>query len=207
MMARDAVLGRSNPWDELFDTGRTKVKGGVWDYLKENFDYPYYLIRDRFAGPEGKSLRVAAAGAGQDPRAERRSRSPPSATTTARSRCCRRSARTWAASWTGTKRSDVGLPVPRLAVQAEGRSAVGPGRIAAREASRGRPDSTRYTRWSVKPALRGCHEEAIGGSQARRLDRARAHHRGGRDLGDGPRASWRCSSDASRRSRAIPRSS
>jgi hypothetical protein len=25
---------------------------GVWDYLKENVDYPYYLIRDRFAGAE-----------------------------------------------------------------------------------------------------------------------------------------------------------
>ena len=27
-MARDAVLGRDNPWSELFDIGRTKVKGG-----------------------------------------------------------------------------------------------------------------------------------------------------------------------------------
>ena len=57
MMARDKVLGQPNPWADLFDVGRTKVRGGLWDYIKENKDYPYYLIRDRFAGPEGKSLR------------------------------------------------------------------------------------------------------------------------------------------------------
>ncbi len=65
MMARDAAIGRRNPWDELFDTGRTKVRGGAWDYLKENKDYPYYLIRDRLAGPEGKSLRDVKRGKGK----------------------------------------------------------------------------------------------------------------------------------------------
>ena len=57
MMAADRILGRNNPWSELFDPGRKKVRGGLWDYIKENKDYPYYLIRDRFAGTEGKSLR------------------------------------------------------------------------------------------------------------------------------------------------------
>jgi glycine/D-amino acid oxidase-like deaminating enzyme/nitrite reductase/ring-hydroxylating ferredoxin subunit len=57
MMARDWVLGTGNPWSDLFDLGRTKVRGGLWDYLKENKDYPYYLIRDRFAGAQGKSTR------------------------------------------------------------------------------------------------------------------------------------------------------
>jgi Rieske Fe-S protein len=65
MMARDAVLGRRNPWDELFDTGRTKVKGGVWDYIKENVDYPYYLIRDRIVGPDAKTLRAVGRGTGK----------------------------------------------------------------------------------------------------------------------------------------------
>ncbi|MEP6915392.1 MAG: FAD-dependent oxidoreductase [Acidobacteriota bacterium] len=65
MMARDAAIGRRNPWDELFDTGRTRVRGGAWDYLKENKDYPYYLIRDRFAGPEGRSLRDVKRGQGR----------------------------------------------------------------------------------------------------------------------------------------------
>lgn len=58
MMARDWVVKAANPWSELFDLGRTKIRGGLWDYLKENKDYPYYLIRDRFAGAEGKSTRA-----------------------------------------------------------------------------------------------------------------------------------------------------
>src|SRR5205823_11630517 len=65
MMARDLVLDRPNPWAGLFDTGRTKVRGGAWDYLKENADYPYYLIRDRFAGAEGKSVRSVGRGEGK----------------------------------------------------------------------------------------------------------------------------------------------
>ncbi len=64
MMARDYVLGRKNPWQELFDVGRTKVKGGAWDYIKENIDYPYYMIRDWLAGPHGTSLRALKPGQG-----------------------------------------------------------------------------------------------------------------------------------------------
>jgi glycine/D-amino acid oxidase-like deaminating enzyme/nitrite reductase/ring-hydroxylating ferredoxin subunit len=65
LMARDAALGRRNPWDELFDTNRTKVRGGVWDYLKENTDYPYYMIRDRLAGPEARTRRELGRGQGK----------------------------------------------------------------------------------------------------------------------------------------------
>jgi glycine/D-amino acid oxidase-like deaminating enzyme/nitrite reductase/ring-hydroxylating ferredoxin subunit len=57
MMISDAIVGRRNPWAELFDPGRPVLRRGLWDYLKENADYPYYLIRDRFAGAEGRSLR------------------------------------------------------------------------------------------------------------------------------------------------------
>ncbi len=49
MMARDRFLGRSNPWMELFEVNRRKFWGGTWRYVKENLDYPYYLLRDRFA--------------------------------------------------------------------------------------------------------------------------------------------------------------
>lgn len=65
MMFADYVAGQQNPWAELFDTGRTKVKGGLWNYLKENKDYPYYLIRDRFAGKGGRSLRSVPRGHGE----------------------------------------------------------------------------------------------------------------------------------------------
>lgn len=65
MMSTDAILGRTNPWVELFDPGRTAIRHGAWEYIKENADYPYYLVRDRFAGAEGRSLRAVKRGTGQ----------------------------------------------------------------------------------------------------------------------------------------------
>ena len=65
IMVTDAILERSNPWTELFDPGRKALTRGLWDYLKENVDYPYYLIRDRFARVEAKSLRAVTRGQGK----------------------------------------------------------------------------------------------------------------------------------------------
>ena len=66
MMAVDRVMGRKNPWSDLFDPGRTKILGGAaWDYIRENKDYPYYMIRDRFAGAEGRSAREVPRGTGR----------------------------------------------------------------------------------------------------------------------------------------------
>jgi glycine/D-amino acid oxidase-like deaminating enzyme/nitrite reductase/ring-hydroxylating ferredoxin subunit len=65
MVIADSLLGRRNPWVELFDPGRTALRHGLWDYVKENADYPYYLVRDRLAGPEGKSLRSVGRGEGK----------------------------------------------------------------------------------------------------------------------------------------------
>lgn len=64
-MAADHVLGRSNPWSDLFDPSRKKIRGALWDYVAENKDYPYYLVRDRFAGAEGRSLRAVRRGEGR----------------------------------------------------------------------------------------------------------------------------------------------
>jgi glycine/D-amino acid oxidase-like deaminating enzyme/nitrite reductase/ring-hydroxylating ferredoxin subunit len=64
MMAADRIIGRANPWATLLHPSRTSI-GGLWDYLKENKDYPYYLVRDRFAGTEGKSLRSVPRGSGR----------------------------------------------------------------------------------------------------------------------------------------------
>jgi glycine/D-amino acid oxidase-like deaminating enzyme/nitrite reductase/ring-hydroxylating ferredoxin subunit len=61
----DAILGRRNPWSELFDPRRLAISRGLWDYVKENADYPYYLIRDRFAGADGRSLRAVKRGEGR----------------------------------------------------------------------------------------------------------------------------------------------
>ncbi|HET9371463.1 MAG TPA: FAD-dependent oxidoreductase [Vicinamibacterales bacterium] len=65
MMAADAIEGRTNPWSGLLDIDRTRIRAGIWDYLKENKDYPYYLVRDRFAGAETKSLRAVRPGEGR----------------------------------------------------------------------------------------------------------------------------------------------
>lgn len=64
MLIADGILERANPWAELFDASRTALTRGVWDYLKENADYPYYMIRDRFAGPDARSLRAVRRGGG-----------------------------------------------------------------------------------------------------------------------------------------------
>jgi len=65
IMARDWVAGVRNPWADLFDPSRTKLRGGTWNYLKENIDYPYYLLRDRFTGPEARTLREVRRGEGK----------------------------------------------------------------------------------------------------------------------------------------------
>jgi glycine/D-amino acid oxidase-like deaminating enzyme/nitrite reductase/ring-hydroxylating ferredoxin subunit len=64
MLMADAIAGRSNPWADLFDVGRKALGRSLWDYVKENTDYPYYMIRDRFAGAEAKSLRAVRRGHG-----------------------------------------------------------------------------------------------------------------------------------------------
>lgn len=65
LMAADWVLKRKNPWGDLFDPQRKKIRGGTWVYLKENADYPYYLVRDWIGGAEGGSLRALRRGAGK----------------------------------------------------------------------------------------------------------------------------------------------
>jgi glycine/D-amino acid oxidase-like deaminating enzyme/nitrite reductase/ring-hydroxylating ferredoxin subunit len=65
MMARDWATGAKNPWAELFDVDRKKIKGGAWDYLRENKDYPYYLIKSRFADPEAESVHGLQPGEGR----------------------------------------------------------------------------------------------------------------------------------------------
>jgi glycine/D-amino acid oxidase-like deaminating enzyme/nitrite reductase/ring-hydroxylating ferredoxin subunit len=64
-MARDWITGVKNPWRDLFSPDRKIVRGGTWDYLRENKDYPYYLIQDRFRSPEGESLSAVKRGEGK----------------------------------------------------------------------------------------------------------------------------------------------
>ncbi len=65
LMARDAMLGRENPWQELFSIDRKSFRGGAWDYIKENLDFPYYMLKDRLTRPKRSSTRLIKRGAGQ----------------------------------------------------------------------------------------------------------------------------------------------
>lgn len=65
MMARDYALGVDNMWNELFRPNRVNVFGSLWECLKENADYPYYMARDRIAGQEERSAEALQPGEGQ----------------------------------------------------------------------------------------------------------------------------------------------
>jgi Rieske Fe-S protein len=65
VMARDWATGEKNPWTDLFAPARKKLKGSAWDYLKENKDYPYYLVQGRLAAPEGESVAAVKPGEGK----------------------------------------------------------------------------------------------------------------------------------------------
>ncbi len=61
----DAIQGRKNPWTDLFDSDRAAIRHSLWDYIKENADYPYYKMRGRFAGDDRRSLRSLKVGHGK----------------------------------------------------------------------------------------------------------------------------------------------
>ncbi len=65
MIMADLITGQRNPWAELFDVDRSILGRPLWDYLKENKDYPYYLVRGRFAGADGRSTRAVPRGEGR----------------------------------------------------------------------------------------------------------------------------------------------
>ncbi len=65
MLMTDAIVGRHNPWADLFAADRRAIRHGLIDYLKENADYPYYMLRDRVAGTTSRSLRSVKRGTGQ----------------------------------------------------------------------------------------------------------------------------------------------
>jgi len=64
IMATDYVLGRKNPWTDLFNP-RRKTLRSAWNYLVENKDYPYYMFRGRFAGAAEQQLRSIPRGRGK----------------------------------------------------------------------------------------------------------------------------------------------
>ncbi len=65
LMARDAVMGKENPWKKLFSVDRKTIRGGTWDYLTENVDFPYYFLKDRLTPSEGTSVSQVKRGEGK----------------------------------------------------------------------------------------------------------------------------------------------
>ena len=63
IMIADAIQGQRNPWVDLFDPSRAVIRRGLWDYIKENVDYPYYKARGTFEG-KSQSLRSIKRGEG-----------------------------------------------------------------------------------------------------------------------------------------------
>lgn len=64
MLAVDAYLRRKNPWSDLYAPDRKAIKSGKWDYLRENAQFPYYLVRDRLARAEDDELTALARNSG-----------------------------------------------------------------------------------------------------------------------------------------------
>jgi nitrite reductase/ring-hydroxylating ferredoxin subunit len=65
MLARDRYLGRRNPWADLLRPDRKPFHGGLWRYVSENLDYPYYLLRDRLTSPDDDEVDAVAPGEGR----------------------------------------------------------------------------------------------------------------------------------------------
>lgn len=64
-MACDAYLDRANPWASLLRVDRKPFHGGIARYLRENLDYPRYLVRDRFERARQLALQDIPPGEGR----------------------------------------------------------------------------------------------------------------------------------------------
>lgn len=65
MILSDTVLGRDNPFSELYTATRVKPFASAREFFAENVDYPAYLIGDRLRGPEAHSPKDIRPGEGR----------------------------------------------------------------------------------------------------------------------------------------------
>lgn len=49
MLVTDAILGRANPYAQLYDATRVKLLTSAYDYVAENVPFPAHLLKDRLA--------------------------------------------------------------------------------------------------------------------------------------------------------------
>lgn len=65
MMLLDYIQCRKNPWSDIFQVDRKKILGSAWEYLRENIDYPFFMLRDWLAPADGTSTRELKRGEGK----------------------------------------------------------------------------------------------------------------------------------------------
>jgi glycine/D-amino acid oxidase-like deaminating enzyme/nitrite reductase/ring-hydroxylating ferredoxin subunit len=63
MIASDLILGRENPWADVFDATRVKPLAAAKEFVAENVDFPAHLMGDRLKR-SGRSLDELAPGQG-----------------------------------------------------------------------------------------------------------------------------------------------
>jgi Rieske Fe-S protein len=65
MITSDLILGRENPWAELFDATRIKPLAGAREFVTENVDFPAHLVSDRLKAAAGTAVDELGAGEGK----------------------------------------------------------------------------------------------------------------------------------------------
>lgn len=63
IMARDHITGQRNGWESTFDPSRVELSA-VGNYIRENVDFPYHMVRDRM-GIEDGDLKEIGMGQGR----------------------------------------------------------------------------------------------------------------------------------------------
>jgi glycine/D-amino acid oxidase-like deaminating enzyme/nitrite reductase/ring-hydroxylating ferredoxin subunit len=66
MMARDWAIGTKNPWMDLFDHSRKPhSSSGIFEFIRENKDFPICIIKDHLLGAEAASVEEVEPGEGR----------------------------------------------------------------------------------------------------------------------------------------------
>ncbi len=63
-MIAEEIGGEISPWRDLLSPHRKSLFTGAWHYVKENLDYPYYILKDRLVRSESTSLEEILPGEG-----------------------------------------------------------------------------------------------------------------------------------------------